>query len=79
MQQVNSTLEEDDDPRKWDVFQRLRVIGCSDPDIPHPFATGEIVKVAPVNGCGLGIDVIGVHVKDMVWPDEVEVVEEVNP
>lgn len=62
-----------EDISKFEVGARLRFVGCSDSIEPR-FQAGDIVRTAPRNGCGMGIDAIRETdgVIDMVWPWEVE-------
>lgn len=48
---------------------------------PPAFAPGDLLRVLPRNGCGLGIDVRRESdgAADMVWPEEVEVVRVIWP
>lgn len=75
--QANTRIEEDADPRKYEVGRRLRFVR-TDPDekhVPCTFRRGDVVIPVERNGCGMGIDCrreSDGHC-NMVWPTEVVV------
>ena len=75
--QTNCDPEEGYDLRKYTVGTRLRLVQHSDPCIPSAFLIGQILVVAPQNHCGMGIDAVDPETGrvDMVWPDEVEIID----
>lgn len=80
-QQANSTVDEGADSLKYEVGTRLRFVGYN-PEELYPaapgveFQPGDILIVDEHNGCGMGIDVERESdgARDMVWPEEVEII-----
>lgn len=83
--QLNTQIHSGEDPRKFEVGRELRFAGYAKQEAfsvedrveSERFQAGDIVRPVPANGCGMGIDVRrdGDGFEDMVWPEEVEVVE----
>ena len=74
--QANTYIFPGDDCRKYEVGRRLRFARHSEGEtILSTFAPGDVVTVLSKNACGMGIDVIreADFVSDMIWPDEVDV------
>lgn len=75
--QANTTPEPSADPRLYLAGQLLLFTGyCPDETayVPaHTFVPGDVLRVLPGNGCGMGIDVERCRdgQVDMVWPNEV--------
>lgn len=77
--QANVEIEKGANPTKYQVgrlltfrqYDKVEVatVPCS------TFSRGDVLRVLPANGCGMGIDVERVSdgVTDMVWPNEVAV------
>lgn len=79
--QANTERETNADPRKYEIDRPLRFIGYDEEEtrvVPaSTFKVGDIVCPVARNACGMGIDVIRESdgVKDMVFPEEVAVVD----
>lgn len=78
MQQKNSTVEPNADPRKYEVGQRLKFTAQDPDEIDVCFDPGDILFVSLKNGCGMGIDCVRESdgYPDMAWPTEVELVND---
>ena len=87
MIQENSSPESGEE-QKYEVGSLLKFVAYNPEEIPdwddeelklpadYQLKAGDLLRVAPKNGCGLGIDVISENDghPDMVWPEEVELV-----
>lgn len=77
--QVNAEIEEGADLRKYQIGRLLTFRNYSKPEVSlvpcRTFRRGDVLRVLPRNGCGMGIDVERVSdgKTDMVWPEEVQV------
>lgn len=80
--QENTELEESADRRKYEIDRLLTFrsydpdeVACLGEDHKYTFRRGDVLKVLPRNGCGMGIDVVRLSdgKTDMVWPTEVTV------
>jgi hypothetical protein len=77
--QANTDIEEDADLRKYQIGRLLTFRNYSAPEVSlvpcRTFRRGDVLRVLPSNGCGMGIDVERVSdgKTDMVWPEEVQV------
>lgn len=81
--QANTEHFEGEDLRKYTVGQRLRFLGLSPDEAAFPvhFEPGDIIEPVAHNGCGMGIDCVRLSdgKVDMVWPEEVEVLDDESP
>jgi hypothetical protein len=77
-QQTNTTVQDGEDVRKFEVGRRLRFDGFSKDESEEAakdsdLKPGDTLVILPKNGCGIGIDVQRErdgHL-DMVFPEEV--------
>jgi hypothetical protein len=77
--QENTTVEESAHIEKYQVGRLLTFRNYSAEEVAvvpcRTFRRGDVLRVLPRNGCGMGIDVERIFdgKKDMVWPEEVQV------
>ena len=77
--QANVEIEDSADPRKYEVGRLLTFRNYAPEEVAavpcRTFRRGDVLRVVPKNGCGMGIDVqrISDGKTDMVWPEEVKV------
>ncbi len=77
--QVNAEIEEGADLRKYQIGRLLTFRNYNQEEVSvvpsRTFRRGDVLRVLPRNGCGMGIDVERVSdgKTDMVWPEEVQV------
>lgn len=77
--QENTEIESSADPRKYVVGMLLTFRNCDQDEVSvvpfNKFRRGDVLRVLPRNGCGMGIDVVRLSdgTTDMVWPTEVQV------
>lgn len=76
--QANTWVENEQQRLKYEVGATLRFVGYEAEEVASveadAFEPGDLLRVLPLNGCGMGIDVRRLldGEMDMVWPTEVE-------
>lgn len=80
MFQRGTFIEPEHDPKKYEVRRLLRFTGAvEETEVPpnSMYSVGDLLRVVLKNYCGMGIDVRNERngILDMVWPEEVEIVE----
>jgi len=62
-------------PMKYAIGRLLVFVEYDKGEPTGFFKKGDVLRVLPENGCGMGIDVVRLldHRKDMAWPTEVKI------